>query len=492
MLNLTKGMEIEARYVIHDVRGTGGYASVWKASDKQLTRDVALKRLLKAGAVSPDEEMARILEEARKHAQLVHTNIVQVYDVIECDNEHLIVMEYVEGPSLHEMLRDFARRNETLALDRAVAILRDVLAGVAFAHDRQTIHRDLSPFNILLTGSGIPKISDFGLARVLAEAQPHPKEPSSPQGGTGNPDFMSPEQARGEPADYSSDLFMIGIVGYLLLTGKHPFAHPSGLFAIPELIRDDNYGPDPPRPPTNLTTSQQRLFREYAAVVMRLLHRERAGRFKSAQEAGEAIEEVTPFVECSACGERIPEHFKFCGFCGAQLTAPAHTPPSPPPSAASSQLSADELVEQGFQESQLRRWNSAIARYERALSIDDHHRKALRNLGYALNRGGRYEDADKILTRGLALPSDSPSHRASMLMERSFARSNLKRYPEALEDINEALQIRRSIRALYSRARIHLFMERTAEAREDARQVLSLEPDHAGAIRMLDQLGPGN
>src|SRR5439155_7253091 len=147
---------------------------------------------------------------------------------------------------------------------------------------------------------------------------------SSPQShaGTGNPNFMAPEQARGEVADFSSDLFMVGIIGYLLLTGRHPFAHPTGLFGIPELIGDPNFNPEPPRPPSNLTTSQQRLFREYSAVVMRLLHRERAGRFKSAQEALDAIDSVTPFVECPACSERIPEHFRFCGFCGGPL-APA-------------------------------------------------------------------------------------------------------------------------------------------------------------------------
>lgn len=490
MLTLAKGTEIDARYVIHDVVGTGGYASVWKASDKQLNRDVALKRLLKHGQTSPDEDLAKILEEAQKHAQLVHTNIVQVYDLIECEGEHLIVMEYVDGPSLHTMLRELARRGETLPMDQAIAILGDVLEGVTFAHDRQTIHRDLSPSNILLTGSGIPKIGDFGIARIVAAGHVTPKSSPYRQAGTGNPDFMAPEQARGEPADFSSDLFMVGIIGYLLLTGRHPFAHPSGLFGIPELICDANYNPDPPRPPSNLTTSQQRLFREYSAVVMRLLHRERAGRFKSAQEALDAIESVTPFVECPSCSERIPEHFSFCGFCGAQLAASI---PAPVVVAKSAEpLSADDLVEQGFQESVWRKWGSAIALYERALATEPKHRKALRNLGFALNRVRRYEDAEKALSRGLALPTENQTHRASMLVERSFARANLKHYDDALEDINDALAVRKTVRALYSRARIHLFMGIPEAARADALDVLRLEPDHPGAIRMLDQLSGGS
>jgi serine/threonine protein kinase len=102
--------------------------------------------------------------------------------------------------------------------------------------------------NILLTASGIPKIADFGIARVLKPqdslVDPHR---ASSQGGTGNRDYMSPEQLREEPADFLSDLFMVGITGYLLLCGRHPFAHPSGLFAIQEMIADPNYLPEVPR-----------------------------------------------------------------------------------------------------------------------------------------------------------------------------------------------------------------------------------------------------
>src|SRR5262249_40304564 len=157
------------------------------------------------------------------------------------------------------------------------------------------------------------------------------------------------------------------IIGYLLLTGRHPFAHPSGLFAIPELISDSSYNPEPPRPPSSLATSQQRLFREYAAVVARLLHRERAGRFKTAQEALDAIDAVTPVVDCPSCGERMPEHFIYCGRCGALIadrTRPLSTATTPAESPK-----ADELVEQGFKESELRRWEAAITLYERALTI---------------------------------------------------------------------------------------------------------------------------
>lgn len=170
MLELRKGTELEHRYVVHDVVGTGRFGAVWKASDKQLNRDVAIKRLFKTGVSSPSEDTARVLTEARKNAQLIHTNIVQVYDIIEVDGEHLIVMEYVDGLSLYASFRETARTGGALPLDHAIAILKDILAGVAFAHSKNICHRDLSPLNILITSSGIPKIADFGIARVVGEA----------------------------------------------------------------------------------------------------------------------------------------------------------------------------------------------------------------------------------------------------------------------------------------------------------------------------------
>ena len=131
-------------------------------------------------------------------------------------------MEYVDGHSLWQGLRDSARKGDVYALDRAVQLLTDILSGVAFAHSKSVCHRDLSPMNILLTSGGVPKIADFGIARVLTATSGD----QSVQGGTGNPQFMAPEQARGEPADFFSDLFTVGIIGYLLLTGRHPFADP--------------------------------------------------------------------------------------------------------------------------------------------------------------------------------------------------------------------------------------------------------------------------
>ena len=486
MLNLQKGKPLKGRYVIHDVLGTGGFATVWKASDNQLSRDVALKRLLKGPTHTSTEDISALLEEARKHATLVHTNIVQVYDIIEEEGEHLIVMEYVDGDSLWDTLREKARKSELFAIDRAIQLLTDILSGVAFAHSKSVCHRDLTPMNILVTSGGVPQLADFGIARILPTG---PSEEGSSQGGTGNPNFMAPEQARGEPADFFSDLFTVGIIGYLLLTGHHPFADPTGLFQIPELLKDPNFTPPIPRPPSNLSTSQQRLFREYAAVVMRLLSRERGGRFASAVEAIDAIEAVTPSLECPGCNERVPEQSRFCLYCGVKIEIAPRPGLTPGTSPSAPEASPEQLVEEGFALSQNQRWDAAIAKYEAAIKKDPGFTKAYRNLGFALNHVREYERALEVISEALKLQVSQPEHAAGLSYEQSYAHFYLKDFDAAYADIQNALKYQpNSTRFLYYRARIQRFRDHFEEAWQDATQVLKRVPDHAGALRLLEEL----
>jgi serine/threonine protein kinase len=393
-------------------------------------------------------------------------------------------MEYVDGQSLWQTFRDKARAGEVYPLDQAVQILADILSGVAFAHSKNICHRDLSPLNILLTAGGVPKIADFGLARVLSTAT---NEAASTQGGTGNPQFMAPEQARGEAADFFSDLFTVGIIGYLLLTGRHPFADPNGLFQIPELLQDPNFAPESPRAPSHLNVSQQRLYREYAAVVMRLLNREKAGRFASAVEAIDAIEAVTPSLDCPACSERVPEQSRFCLYCGSKV----QLAPAPAISAfvETDTITPEQLVDEGFALTRIHRWDAAIARYEAAIEKDPKLQKAYRNLGFALNHVRQYEQAVEVLTRGLSLPVAQANHLAGLLYERSYAYFNLTKYDDAYNDIQNALQYQRdSSRFLYYRARIQRFRGRLDGARQDALAVLETIPDHIGALRLIEEL----
>lgn len=484
-LNVSVGTELAGRFVVSAELGMGGSGVVWKATDRTMQRDVAIKRLLRKGISSSTAQLEEVLAEARKHALVVHTNVVQIYDVIEVEGEHLIVMECVNGLSLLELFRGLALRGEVLPLDRSMAILRDTLAGLSYAHAQNLVHRDIGPANILLSSTDVPKIADFGIARILREADPPAGQVPSQQGGTGNPQFMAPEQAAGELADFGSDLFMLGIVGYLLLTGRHPFAHSSGLFSISDLIARADFTPEPPRASSGMSAVQERLFRECAAVVMRLLQKEKAARFQSAREAMDALERIEPSIDCPGCGERIPDHSAFCSFCGAPQGDGAKE------SAGTGVVDVDELIASGFTASKNRDWSSAIDKYSAALAIEPENAKALRNLGFALNYAGEYERADAVVSKGLEQLGLQSHHRASLLLERGLARTSLKQYALALSDLNESLHWRPgSLKALYSRARVKLLMGMGDEAKSDAQAVLKREPTHSGALRVIQQLTP--
>ena len=490
MLPFKKGTEIDGRYVLHDVSGTGGYASVWKASDKQLNRDVAIKRLFSRQIYTTPDTMRAALDEARKNAQLIHTNIVQVYDIIDAEGEHLIIMEYVDGPSLHAVLRENALKGEVFPLDQSVGMLKDILEGVSYAHSKAICHRDLTPMNILLTSSGVPKIADFGIARVIDISPRGGLSPDTePEGGTGNKNFMSPEQARGEPADFSSDLFMVGIIGYLLLTGRHPFADPAGLFAIHERISDESYNPREPKAPANLTSSDQRLFREYTAVVARLLRRERAARFSSAREAIDAIDSIMPSIECPHCSERVPEHYRFCGYCGYSLIVTLRGRDDGREPAELTDSSAERLVAEGFELTKMKRWDEAVSKYRAAIDLDSSYQNAYWNLGFALNHVGRYEEALDVLKDGLALDVGIPKHVGRFYYALAYAHSNLKQYSLAIQEVDEALRRQPdSIKYLYLRAKIWLYLGEADLALADAETILRENPEHLGAARLVVEL----
>jgi tRNA A-37 threonylcarbamoyl transferase component Bud32 len=201
--------------------GAGAFGEVQRAHDRLLGRDVAVKRIRLEAFVEParlEEVKKRLVREARVAARLRHRNIVTTHDIVSAPDTSFIVMELVEGETLQTLL---ARRGR-LGLEETVRILEQVAAALDHAHASGVVHRDVKPANIMIEPSGHVKVMDFGIAKLDEGANL-----TSTGAIMGTPNYMAPEQARGESVDARSDLFSLGCVLYECLSGTRPFQSPS-------------------------------------------------------------------------------------------------------------------------------------------------------------------------------------------------------------------------------------------------------------------------
>ncbi|GFN31982.1 Stk1 family PASTA domain-containing Ser/Thr kinase [Paenibacillus xylaniclasticus] len=207
------GHELGGRYEIISRIGGGGMALVYKAHDVLLNRKVAVK-VLRQQFVHDEEFIRRFRREAQSAASLSHPNVVSIYDVGQEDEVHYIVMEYVEGSNLNEIIHERA----PLQTEEAVHIAAQICDALENAHQNQIIHRDIKPHNILIGKNGRVKVTDFGIARAVTAS-------TITQTGSvvGSVHYFSPEHAKGTPTGEKSDLYSLGIVLYQMLTGKLPF-----------------------------------------------------------------------------------------------------------------------------------------------------------------------------------------------------------------------------------------------------------------------------
>ncbi|WP_138493106.1 Stk1 family PASTA domain-containing Ser/Thr kinase [Paenibacillus pinistramenti] len=223
------GHEIGGRYQILERIGGGGMALVYKAQDLLLNRHVAVK-VLRQQFVNDEEFIRRFRREAQSAASLSHPNVVSIYDVGEEGDVHYIVMEYVEGQNLNEIIKERA----PLQVDEAVRIAAQICDALDHAHHNQIIHRDIKPHNILIGRNGRVKVTDFGIARAVTSA-------TITQTGSvvGSVHYFSPEHAKGVTAGEKSDLYSLGIVLYQMLTGKLPFLGESPISVALKHLQED-------------------------------------------------------------------------------------------------------------------------------------------------------------------------------------------------------------------------------------------------------------
>lgn len=210
------GQVLEGRYQVNDLIARGGMANVYQATDLRLNRIVALKIL--AGTLANDPNFVdRFIQEARATAALMHPNVVAVHDQGLALGFPFLVMEYVPGKTIREVLREHGPFTSAHALE----IMKSVLAGLAAAHDAGFVHRDIKPENVLITNDGLIKVTDFGLARVISS-----QAVSSTTGAVllGTMAYLSPEQVSQQPIDQRSDVYSAGILLYEMVTGRVPFS----------------------------------------------------------------------------------------------------------------------------------------------------------------------------------------------------------------------------------------------------------------------------
>ena len=210
---------LDDRYRLHERIGGGGMAEVYLAEDVLLTRQVAVK-ILRSQFTSDDDFVTRFRQEARAAARLSHPNIVRIFDV-GCDADtHYIVMEYVAG----ETLKDLIKREGKLPPLVAAEFAAQVAAALKHAHDNKIVHCDIKPHNILVSRDGIVKVTDFGIARAVSS-----QTSTQVAGILGSVHYLSPEQARGFGVEAKSDIYSLGVVLYEMLSGSTPFDGPTAI-----------------------------------------------------------------------------------------------------------------------------------------------------------------------------------------------------------------------------------------------------------------------
>ncbi len=312
------------RYELLKEIGAGGMALVYEARDLALGRTVAVK-ILREEFGNDLQFVGRFEQEARSAASLTHPSIVTVYDVGEADGLQYIVMEYVDGLSLKELVREVSR----LSIDRAVAVASQVCAGLAFAHENGIIHRDVKPQNILISAPGgdtagvgpgneiRARLTDFGIARASG-ASSFTKDNEV----LGSVHYIAPEQVQGFETGPAADIYATGVVLYEMLTGEQPFTDDTAIGVAMKHIQQD------PTPPRQLNAA---IPEALEAVVLRALAKLPEDRFTTASEMQSALRAI----------ERVGQEQT-----GAIVPAPRAEPAPPRPETAGVPSSAAQRQQQ--------------------------------------------------------------------------------------------------------------------------------------------------
>jgi tetratricopeptide (TPR) repeat protein len=263
-------------YEIVGQLGRGGMGVVYRARHRRLRRLVALK-MFQPGWVPSPRELLRFHTEAEAIARLQHPNIVQIFEVGQAQGRPFLALELAPGGTLADKLQilPFAAR-------AAAGLVQTLARAVQHAHAQQIVHRDLKPANVLFAADGTPKLTDFGLAKMLEESPESPRDATRTGEPLGTPRYMAPEQAAGRPDQVGpgTDIWALGAILYECLTGQAPFVAPSAVATL-ALIREEE-----PRPPRRL---QRSVPRDLQTICLKCLHKQPGRRYASAGELADDL-----------------------------------------------------------------------------------------------------------------------------------------------------------------------------------------------------------
>ena len=277
---LTGEIILNGRYKLLQRVGSGGMSIVYKAQDLLLGRLVAIK-MLHESLTSDEGFRQRFQQEAHAVANLTHPNIVTVHDIGQDENErgqrhHYIVMEYVEGSTLKQIIRDvYGENGRFFSLNRALDLTTQICAGIGYAHRANLIHCDIKPQNVLVTHDDRVKVADFGIARAMSEATAH-----QPQQVWGTPQYFAPEQAAGEAPTPASDVYAIGVILFELLSGRLPFTAESHTALALKHLQEE---------PPLITQYNPAVPHQIEQIIKKVLAKEPTGRYRTAGQLGRIL-----------------------------------------------------------------------------------------------------------------------------------------------------------------------------------------------------------
>ncbi len=275
---MDKTLLLNNRYELLESLGSGGMAQVYKAHDKMLERLVAIKVLKPEYSTNPSVQV-RFRQEAKAIANLSHPNIVTVHDFGFDQNQLFLVMEFIPGLNLKQMLKKKGAFSETEALP----IMRQVCAGLGYAHRAGIIHCDIKPHNVIVTPDNRVKVMDFGIARAIAGINPNEQSDVV----WGSPLYFSPEQATGRAPLPASDVYSSGVVFYEMLTGRPPFIAKTAE-SLARLHRDAT-----PADPSQFNSG---ITPKMAEILLKVLSKEPSNRYRTADQLGQVLATVQPIL----------------------------------------------------------------------------------------------------------------------------------------------------------------------------------------------------